>query len=117
MELFNSTDPGDIIDELQKSDAGRAFNASFDSYLDEFGWRTDLFEVEVPTWIENPEVPLNTLQGYISLGDDSNPEIKYQEAVAVREELLAIRRRWVSSTPCMEWHATTWQSLKITTSG
>ena len=99
VDLFNSSDPGDIIGGLDNSEAGREFKASFDSYLNEFGWRTDLFEVEVPTWIENPTVPLNTLQGYISLGEDSDPEVKYLEAVANREKLLASAQERLAGDP------------------
>ncbi|MCH7735727.1 MAG: hypothetical protein IH961_11005, partial [Chloroflexi bacterium] len=52
-----------------------------------------------PTWRENPEIPLNTLQGYISLSDDADPEIKYQEAVATRERLLAAAREKLAGVP------------------
>ena len=100
-EVFESSDPSDILSKLEESDDGRKFKAQFDEYLDEFGWRTDLFEVEMPTWRENPEIPLNTLQGYISLSDDADPEMKYQEAVATRERLLAAAREKLAESPEM----------------
>lgn len=97
--IFENSDPSDIVSKLEDSDDGRKFKAQFDEYLDEFGWRADLFEVETPTWRENPEIPLNTLQGYMSLSDDADPEIKYQEAVATRERLLAAAREKLAGIP------------------
>ena len=40
--------------------------AEFRVYFDEFGWRAEAFELADPTWLEDPTIPLNTLQGYIS---------------------------------------------------
>ncbi len=97
--IFETSDLSEIMSNLEDSDDGKKFKAEFDAYLDEFGWRADLFEVEMPTWRENPEIPLNTLQGYISLSDDADPEIKYQEAVATRERLLATAREKLAGTP------------------
>ncbi|MCH7739258.1 MAG: hypothetical protein IIC93_03835 [Chloroflexi bacterium] len=97
--IFENSEPSEILAMLDASDEGRKFRTQFDEYLDEFGWRTDVFEVEVPTWREDPEIPLNTLQGYISLGDDSNPEIKYEQAIATRERLTAEAREKLAGNP------------------
>ena len=97
--VFENSEPLEILSRLDESDDGRKFGAQFDAYLDEFGWRTDLFEVEVPTWRENPEIPLNTLQGYMSLSDDADPETKYQEAVVTRERLLTAAREKLAGSP------------------
>ena len=40
--------------------------AEFRVYFDEFGWRAEACELADPTWREDPTIPLNTLQGYIS---------------------------------------------------
>ena len=42
--------------------------AEFRVYFDEFGWRAEACELADPTWREDPTIPLNTLQGYISSG-------------------------------------------------
>src|SRR5207245_10135840 len=49
---------------LAMSDEGREFLRKFRTYLDEFGWRSEAFELADPTWREQPAVPLNLLQGY-----------------------------------------------------
>ena len=52
-----------------------------------------------PTWRENPVIPLNTLQGYISLDDDDDPEVRFRQAVQRREELLAQARERLADEP------------------
>ena len=90
--LFETMAPGDILPRLAGFDAGRSFAGEFDTYLDEFGWRSDAFEMSDPTWREDPRIPLNTIQGYISLDDDADPEVRFQQAVGQRERLLVQAR-------------------------
>ena len=53
-QLFERNDPGKLMVELETSDVGRNFLVAFRSYLDEFGWRSEAFELADPTWRENP---------------------------------------------------------------
>jgi hypothetical protein len=64
--MFEAQDPTQLVSHLERLEEGRHFLGEFRGYLDEFGWRSDAFELVDPTWRENPRIPLNTLQGYIS---------------------------------------------------
>jgi rifampicin phosphotransferase len=97
--LFESLPPQQLMARLEQSEAGRAFLAELRTYLDEFGWRADAFELAEPTWRENPRIPLNTIQGYLGLGDAADPDVKYGESIAQRERLLAAARERLAESP------------------
>jgi hypothetical protein len=87
--LFDRLEPEALLEALGDSEAGRDFLANFRAYLEEWGWRSDsIFELADVTWREQPAIPLNTLQGYLHLGDEADPDVPYREAVKRREELL-----------------------------
>jgi phosphohistidine swiveling domain-containing protein len=90
---FEAWDPSALVSQLEDFEEGRRFLAEFRSYLDEFGWRSDAFELADPTWRENPRIPFNTLQGYIALGEEADPDRRFQEAVQTRERLLTQARQ------------------------
>jgi phosphohistidine swiveling domain-containing protein len=71
----------------------------FNTYLDEFGWRSDAFELADPTWREHPVIPLNTLSGYIRLNDDADPDRRFQQAVQRRKALLAQAQQRLAGEP------------------
>jgi pyruvate,water dikinase len=98
-ELFEETASRGLVPQLERSDDGRAFLEELSGYLDEFGWRSDAFELEMPAWREDPAIPLNALQGYIYLDDDGDPEIRHQQAIQLREKLLAQARERLSGDP------------------
>jgi phosphohistidine swiveling domain-containing protein len=89
---FETLQPGELIAELEKSQDGQSFLRELRAYLDEYGWRSDIFELAEPSWRENPAIPLNAIQGYMSLGDEHDPAIKFAEAVKTRDALLARAR-------------------------
>jgi pyruvate,water dikinase len=91
--VFEEREPSQLIAQLERLEAGQHFLEEFRAYLDEFGWRSDAFELADPTWRENPLIPLNTLQGYIHLGADANPDVRFQAAVQTRDRLLAQARQ------------------------
>jgi phosphohistidine swiveling domain-containing protein len=97
--VFEEQEPSQLVGQLERSEAGRHFLEEFRAYLDEFGWRSDAFELADPTWRENPLIPLNTLQGYIHLGEDADPDVRFQEAVQTRERLLAQARERLVGDP------------------
>ncbi len=97
--VFAEHEPSQLVSQLERSEQGRDFLREFRTYLDEFGWRSDAFELADPTWRENPLIPLNTLQGYIHLGDDADPGVRFQEAVQTRERLLAQARERLAGDP------------------
>jgi len=98
--LFEQSQPEQLLAELRKSDAGQAFLAELQAYLDKFGWRTDsIFELMKQSWREDPTIALNAIQGYINIGDEGGPDSQYQAAVQRREELLAAARQRLASDP------------------
>jgi len=97
--VFEEQDPSRLVSQLERSDEGRDFLREFHAYLHEFGWRSDAFELADPTWRETPTIPLNTIQGYIYLAEDADPDVRFQEAVRTRERLLALARQWLAGDP------------------
>ena len=91
-KIFEETETRDLPSKLEETSEGKQFLGALGVYLDEFGWRSDVFELADPTWRENPVIPLNALQGYIALGDEDDPDNRFQQAVERREELLSKAR-------------------------
>jgi rifampicin phosphotransferase len=97
--MFYAQNPAEWVSHLERLQEGRHFLGEFRGYLDEFGWRSDAFELADPTWRENPRIPLNTLQGYISLSVEADPDVRFQEAIRTRERLLAQTRQRLAGDP------------------
>ena len=93
LKEFEETEPSSIVAALEGSEEGQAFLPDFWTYLDEFGWRSDVFELAHPTWREDPTIPLNLLRGYVRVGEEEDPSRRFDEAVAQRESLLALARQ------------------------
>ena len=98
-QLFQRHQPDQLMLELEATDEGRSFLEDFRAYLDEFGWRSEAFELADPAWREDPTMPLNAIQGYMGLDESDDPENRYQQAVKRREELLAQARQSLSGQP------------------
>lgn len=98
-QLFERNQPAQLMIELEGSDIGRSFLQAFRSYLEDWGWRSEAFELSDTTWREDPSVPLNAIQGYMRLDDSENPENKYQQAIKRREELMVAARAAVAGDP------------------
>ena len=93
-KLFETLEPKALPDELGKSAAGKAFLAEFDTFLFEFGWRSDaVYDMADITWREEPSIPLGALSGYVNLSDKDNPEHHFERSVRRREELLGSCRK------------------------
>ena len=76
--------------ELEDHPAAEEFRARFATFLDEFGWRSDVFaEVGHPSWQEDPSTPLTQLKGYVLKGDADDPFAAHQRQAADRERLTA----------------------------
>ena len=97
--LFEEQEPTQLVSQLERSDEGRNFLREFRAYLDEFSWRSEAFELADTTWRENPTVPLNTLQGYLSLDEGANPDVRFSEAVQTREKLVGQARERLARRP------------------
>jgi len=85
---------------LEGSPEGKAFLKELLSYLDEFGWRSDgIYEIGDATWREEPAIPLNTIQGYLRLRDEDNPELTLEQAAQRREGLTSRARKILAHDP------------------
>jgi len=49
-QLFERNQPAQLMIELENSDIGRSFLQAFRSYLNEWGWKSEAFELSDPTW-------------------------------------------------------------------
>lgn len=98
-QLFERSETSGLISQLERSEEGRKFLERFSAFLEEFGWRSDAFELADPMWRENPLIPLNTLQGYLHLNDDADPDVRFRQAVETRERLLKQARGRLAGDP------------------
>ncbi|MDP6606534.1 MAG: hypothetical protein QF664_09795 [Dehalococcoidia bacterium] len=48
--VFESTEPAELPAKLEESAEGQALASALSEYLEEFGWRSDVFELADPTW-------------------------------------------------------------------
>jgi len=59
--IFQSTPSSKLVSVLGESEAGREFLADLRAYLDEYGLRTDMFDLHTPTWQEDPSFALSSV--------------------------------------------------------
>lgn len=69
---------------LRAEPGAHEFVAAFDSFLADYGWRADLFELSQPTWAEDPSIPLGQMRVYMEKADD--PRIEQERLANEREE-------------------------------
>jgi pyruvate,water dikinase len=99
-KIFAELDPKQIPEALGASDEGKALLADLRTYLEEFGWRSDgIYELGDATWREDPTIPLNTIQGYVRLGEEHNPDLSLERATLRREELARAARDTLTTDP------------------
>ncbi len=76
------------FDGLEKVAGGREFLNEFNAYLNEYGWRLETWaEVHVPTWIEDPTVPLRLIARYVS-DPERSPAAAIQRSQAQRQAAM-----------------------------
>jgi rifampicin phosphotransferase len=98
--IFDEHHPRELARALEQSDAGREFLAQLDEYLHEFGWRSDaVYDLADVPWREDPQIPLGNIARYIPLDDSEDPMIKFDNAVARREQLTARVRAALADDP------------------
>ena len=93
--LMIETPLDSLIQQLRMSEDGRAFLDDLGRYLDEFGYRSDLFDIMTPTWRENPLIPLSTVRWYLVNGFNARGDHD-AKARAADEALDAARGRLAS---------------------
>ena len=81
----------DCLRELERSVGARPFLDALSEFLDEYGWRSDLFELAESTWAEDPTIPLCQLRAYLEMEDYEPIEelrrLGDEREVAIRETL------------------------------
>ena len=76
------------IDLGERASAGE-FQQRVQSFLDEFGWRSDVFaEVGHPTWREDPSTLLTQLKGYLRQDDSEDPFAAHARHAEERDGLV-----------------------------
>lgn len=95
--LFADTSPDSLVQELQVSESGRAFLKDFGRYLDDHGYRSDLFDPMTPTWLENPSIPLATVRSYLINGYDARAD--HEAQVRSADEALEAARKRLAAYP------------------
>jgi pyruvate,water dikinase len=90
---FDELDAKTLLGALENSGEGKAFLSELNAYLVEFGWRSDaVYDIADIPWREDPSIPLQTLQGFIRLNEEANPDTLFERSIKRREELLARAR-------------------------
>jgi phosphohistidine swiveling domain-containing protein len=98
--LFQETAPSSLAGALAGSQEGRVFLIALRRFLDEYGWRGDaILELAEPMWREDLAIPLNAVQGLVSVGDDQDPDSRLQQIVDRRERLLELARARLTGEP------------------
>ena len=70
--------------------AAQPFLEQFSSFLDEFGWRSGMFDFDAPTWIEDPATPLDQIRAFLAM-----PEYDF---LAEQRRLAEERENFVNET-------------------
>jgi pyruvate,water dikinase len=78
----------DSLAALEAEPEARPFLDAFSAFLDEFGWRADLFEIAQPTWFEDPSIPLAQLRAYLHL-PDYDPAAELERQASARDQVIA----------------------------
>jgi len=89
----------EVVAALEGVDEGRAFLGALRAYLAEHGRRgSDFFDLDRPSWIEDPTPVIDTLKGYVANADY---DVEAQEAAlaAERERLVAAARERLQGYP------------------
>jgi pyruvate,water dikinase len=86
-----------LVQQLRMSEEGRAFLDQLGHYLDEHGYRSDLFDILTPTWREDPSVPLGTVRGYLMNGYDARTD--HDAKARSADAALESARQRLSSYP------------------
>ncbi|OGO49445.1 MAG: hypothetical protein A2148_08175 [Chloroflexi bacterium RBG_16_68_14] len=77
-----------LPEEFRRSPEGRAFQEEFQRYIEQYGWRSDAFELADPSWVEDPAIPLTTLRALLHAPDEADPALQEERSRKERERLV-----------------------------
>lgn len=76
------------LDDIEHSPKAARFMKDLRSFLEEYGWRAEGWgDLEVPTWAEDPTIPLRFVARYID-HPEHRPSVAHRQAVAKRNQAL-----------------------------
>jgi pyruvate,water dikinase len=84
----DATNAGETMAALGRDSSAAPFLKAFASFLDDYGWRTDLFELAQPVWAEDPAIPLCQLRALMEL-PGYDPDTEQQRLAEDREQARA----------------------------
>jgi pyruvate,water dikinase len=76
------------LDEISQQPLAAPFVEQLSTFLDSYGWRSDLFELAAPTWREDPTIALVQMKAYLEM-EAYDPDREQQRLVQERDEALA----------------------------
>ena len=79
---------GATLAALEADAAAAPFVSALGAFLEEYGWRSDLFELAMPSWAEDPTIPLCQLRAFLVM-EDRDPEVELARLAAERDALVA----------------------------
>ena len=83
----------EVLTELGKTPAGRAFRDDLDAYLNAYGLRGEKWGLSYPCWIEDPAAAITTLKDYITRSG-LNPGSEQTKLAAERDQaVVGVRGR------------------------
>jgi pyruvate,water dikinase len=85
-KIISETPIERVADELRAH--APAFWRAFEAFLQDYGWRSDAFELADPAWTEDPSIPLAQLRDYLKAPDGADPAIKAEQCRVEREQLV-----------------------------
>jgi pyruvate,water dikinase len=96
--VIESTPSEGVMAALDSSTAGREFLGQLWEFLNGYGKRSDsVQELNVPSWIEQPQPAIDSLKAYIR--QDEDPDIAHRELLEERERLVAETRSAIKGYP------------------
>ena len=97
--VLEQNEPAQVPAALEQSVEGRAFLNELDTYLEEYGQRSDVFgELSNPNWIENPVTPIKNLQDFL-IQPDRDLSRELIALAAEREQSIADARDHLKGCP------------------
>lgn len=88
-EVFAANDGPALHQALEAAPRGRDFLDEFDTFLREYGWRTEaILEPTFVPWVEDPSPPLGMIRSFLQADDGFDFAAAHAAAVAERDEAV-----------------------------